>query len=154
MHFCERKCLYFDMKNSLNLVPRDPIDKNPVLVVWRRICDNQLSGPMLVRFTDAYMRHYGETSFSWRHHVSASRKMGWLNELLLDIRTHSYEYIFENGICFHCIYLCSLINSWSDVLWRICAPVNSDSHLLRLCAVTFSVPIKLILKPMIKFIEW
>ena len=44
-------------------VPNGPIYNNPALVqimAWRRIGDKPLSEPMLSRFTDAYMRHYGE----------------------------------------------------------------------------------------------
>ena len=41
-------------------LPKFPVDNNPVLVkimVWRRIDDKPLSEPILIRFTDAYMRH-------------------------------------------------------------------------------------------------
>ena len=45
---------------SLTFVPKGPIDINPALVqimAWRRIGDKPLSGPMLTRFTDTFMRH-------------------------------------------------------------------------------------------------
>ena len=45
---------------SLKFDPKGPIDNNPALVeimAWRRIGDKPLSEPMLIRFTDAYMRH-------------------------------------------------------------------------------------------------
>ena len=40
-----------------------PIDSNPALVqtkAWLRVGDKPSSEPMLTRFTDAYMRHWGE----------------------------------------------------------------------------------------------
>ena len=48
------------IKNSLKFVPKGPIDNDLALVkimVWRRLGDKPLSGPMLTRFSDAYMRH-------------------------------------------------------------------------------------------------
>ena len=50
---------------SVNFVPKGPIDNIQTLVkimAWRRIGDKPLSEPMLTRFTDAYMRHYGKMS--------------------------------------------------------------------------------------------
>ena len=50
---------------SLKFVPRSQIDIKPALVqvtAWRRTDDKPLPEPMLTQFTDAYMRHYGETS--------------------------------------------------------------------------------------------
>ena len=52
------------IKISLKFAPLGPIDNNPALVqimAWRRIGDKQSPEPMLVRFTDAYMRQ-GEIS--------------------------------------------------------------------------------------------
>ena len=52
-------------KISLKFAPWVPIDNNLVLVYimsWRQI-DKPLSEPVLTRFTDAYMRYYGEMSF-------------------------------------------------------------------------------------------
>ena len=46
---------------SLKYVPRIPIDNKPALVqlmAWRRIGNKPLSEPILIRFNDAYMRHY------------------------------------------------------------------------------------------------
>ena len=60
------KCIFLNendrvlIKVSLKFVPRSSIDNKLVLVqvmAWRRIGDKPLSGPMLNRFTDAYMRH-------------------------------------------------------------------------------------------------
>ena len=45
---------------SLKFVPRSPIDKNPTLVrvvAWRQTGDKPLPEPMMIQFTDAYMRH-------------------------------------------------------------------------------------------------
>ena len=47
---------------SLKFVPKGQIDNNPALVyimAWCRIGDKPLSEPMLTRFADTYMRHYG-----------------------------------------------------------------------------------------------
>ena len=51
---------------SLKFLPKGPISNNPVLdqiMAWRRSGDKPLSEPMLVKFTDAYMRH--SASMSW-----------------------------------------------------------------------------------------
>ena len=45
------------IKISLKFVPKYPLDNKPVMV--QRIGDKPLSEPMLIRFTDAYMRHKG-----------------------------------------------------------------------------------------------
>ena len=45
---------------SLKLVPQGPINNIPALVqimAWRRPGDKPLSEPIMVQFTDAYMRH-------------------------------------------------------------------------------------------------
>ena len=45
---------------SLKLVPKVPINNNPTLVqimAWRPIGDKSLFEPLLIRYTDAYMRH-------------------------------------------------------------------------------------------------
>ena len=47
---------------SLKFVPGGPINDIPVLVqimAWRQIDHKPLSEPMLIRFTDAYMWHWG-----------------------------------------------------------------------------------------------
>ena len=47
---------------SLKLVPRSPIENKPALVqvmVWRRTGDKPLPEPIMTKFTDAYMRHWG-----------------------------------------------------------------------------------------------
>ena len=49
----------------LKCVPSSSIDNKQALVqvmAWRRTGDKPLSEPMLIRFTDAYMRHSGEMS--------------------------------------------------------------------------------------------
>ena len=66
MNFHECKVLYF-IKISLKCVPRVLIDNNPALVyimTWRRIGDKPFSEPMLIYFTDVYMRHKGEMCFN------------------------------------------------------------------------------------------
>ena len=45
---------------SLKFVPSSPTDNKPVLVqvmAWRRIGDKPLPELIMIRFTDAYMRH-------------------------------------------------------------------------------------------------
>ena len=64
MHFREWKFCTL-IKNSLKFIPKGPIDITPAFVWimhWCRIGDKPLSEPMLIRFTGAYMRHYGEIS--------------------------------------------------------------------------------------------
>ena len=51
---------------SLKVVPKAPIDNKSALVqvmAWRRFGAKPLPEPMLTRFTDAYVRHQGETSY-------------------------------------------------------------------------------------------
>ena len=64
-------CIFLDenvrisIKISPNFVPNGSINNIPALVqimAWRPIGDKPLSEPMLTRFTDASMRHYGEMS--------------------------------------------------------------------------------------------
>ena len=50
------------MKISLNFVGKCPINCIPALVqimAWRWPGDKPLSEPMLIRFSEAYMRHWG-----------------------------------------------------------------------------------------------
>ena len=65
MHlFNEKFCTLIKM--SLKFVPKGPTDNNPALVynmAWRRIGNKTLSEPMLTKFADAYMRHYGEIDY-------------------------------------------------------------------------------------------
>ena len=52
--------LWISIKIPLKFVPKGPINNIPALVqviAWRRPGDKQLSDPMMVKFTDAYMRH-------------------------------------------------------------------------------------------------
>ena len=61
--FSWMKSIYILIKISLKFVPNGPIDNNPALVyiiAWHRISDKPLSKPMLNRFTNAYMRHWGD----------------------------------------------------------------------------------------------
>ena len=60
------KCVFLNenvwiaIKISLKFVPKVRISNNPALVqimAWRWIGHKSLSEPMLVQFTDAYMRH-------------------------------------------------------------------------------------------------
>ena len=50
---------------SLKFVPKGPIDNKPALIqimAWRWIGGQTFSEPMLTKFTNAYMRYYGEMS--------------------------------------------------------------------------------------------
>ena len=61
MKMCE-----LNVKISLKFAPKVRINDVPALVqikAWRRIGDKPLSEPMLTRFTDAYMRHYGKMNY-------------------------------------------------------------------------------------------
>ena len=59
------RCIFIII--SLKYIPKGPIDNKAALVqvmAWCRIGDKPLSEPMLIEFTDAYMRHKGE--MCWR----------------------------------------------------------------------------------------
>ena len=67
-HFADDifRCSFFNEKFSiliwisLKFVPKDPIDNKWALVqemVWLRIGDKPLAEPMLIQFTDTYMRY-------------------------------------------------------------------------------------------------
>ena len=50
------------IKISLKFVPKGPIDNNPALVwimAWRLLGAKPLSQPILTRFIDTYMGHWG-----------------------------------------------------------------------------------------------
>ena len=50
----------------MKFVPKSPAENNLALVkimAGRRIGDKPLSEPMLIHFTDAYIRHKGKMSF-------------------------------------------------------------------------------------------
>ena len=67
MHFVGNEKFYVLIKISLTFFPESPIDNNLALVwimAWRRRGDKPLSEPMLTRFTDTYMRHYGSWNAS------------------------------------------------------------------------------------------
>ena len=60
--FFEWSILYFKIISPQS-VAYGPIDTNLALVqimAWSRIGDKPLSEPILIQFTDAYMRHKGE----------------------------------------------------------------------------------------------
>ena len=70
-HFADDilKCIFINekfcilIKISFKFVPRVLIDNKVALVqvmAWRRTGDRPLPEPMLIQFTDAYMRHLGE----------------------------------------------------------------------------------------------
>ena len=51
--------------NFTEFVPKGPINNIPALVqvmAWRRPGEKPLSDPMMVKFTDAYMRHSASMS--------------------------------------------------------------------------------------------
>ena len=57
--------IWIPMQISLKFVPKGSINYIPVLVqimAWRRLGDKPLSEPMMVSFTDAYMRHSASVS--------------------------------------------------------------------------------------------
>ena len=65
------KCIFLNENDripipiSLKFIPRSPIDNKSALLqvmAWRRTGDKPLPEPMLIQFTDAYMRHKGEMS--------------------------------------------------------------------------------------------
>ena len=59
----EKFCILIQI--SLKFVPKGPIDNNPAFVqimAWRLFGAKSLSKPILMQFTDTYMRHYGEMS--------------------------------------------------------------------------------------------
>ena len=50
---------YILIKSSRKIAPKGPINNKSALVqamTWRRTCDKPLPEPMLIRFTDVYMR--------------------------------------------------------------------------------------------------
>ena len=54
---------FFLLKIHWSFVTKCPIENNPALVqitAWRRIGDKPLSEPMLTRFIDAYVQHWGK----------------------------------------------------------------------------------------------
>ena len=60
------KCIFLNENDkipiqiSLKFAPRSPIVNKPTLVqvmAWHRIGDKPIPEPMMVQFTDAYMRH-------------------------------------------------------------------------------------------------
>ena len=72
-HFADDifKCIFLNenvwisFKISMKFVPKGPINNIPALVqimAWRRTGDKPLSEPMIVSFTDAYMRHSASMS--------------------------------------------------------------------------------------------
>ena len=57
--------IWISINVSLKFVPEGRIDNIPALVeimAWRRSGDKPLSEPMMVKFTDAYMRHSASMS--------------------------------------------------------------------------------------------
>ena len=59
----EKFCIL--IKISLKFVPKGLIDNKTALVqvmAWHRTGNKPLPEPMLIKFTDAYMRHQGEMS--------------------------------------------------------------------------------------------
>ena len=64
-------CIFFNenvwisIKISLKFVPKGPINNIPALVqimAWRRPGEKPLSEPMMVYFTEAYLRHSASMS--------------------------------------------------------------------------------------------
>ena len=76
------------------------------VMAWRRSGDNPLSAPMLTQFTDAYMWHSGEMSWTLSHPVYPINTF----RSILNGR-HFADDIFK------CIYL-NLINVWMKFHWN------------------------------------
>ena len=60
MHFHDWNILYFIDSNFTQFVSKGAIDNNPALVqvmAWRLFGAKPLTEPMLIQFTDAYIRH-------------------------------------------------------------------------------------------------
>ena len=86
--FVNEKCIL--IKISLTFVPKCPIYNNPALVqimFWRRIGDKPLFEPMLTRFLDAYMWHYGD-DLSYRKLHEPIRKVRGLPRTVIYYRYH------------------------------------------------------------------
>ena len=71
----EKFCIL--IPNSLKFVPKCPIDNMLALVqvmAWHQIGNKPLPEPMLIQFTDAYMRHLGrwvkENKFKLQNYTS------------------------------------------------------------------------------------
>ena len=90
--------LWISIQISLTFVPKGPINHNPALVqimAWRRSGDKPFSDPMMVKFTDAYMRHSASIStvlygtILW--HVWKCFGVLWVNscQLVLISRSHA-----------------------------------------------------------------
>ena len=95
----EKFCIL--IKISLNLFPRFH------LIAWRRIGDKPLSEPMLTRFTEVYMRHWGDCLISIAHYFFFfSFCPGIYNRVAHDIYNHQ-----SCKLTMHCftIYLCQHI---------------------------------------------
>ena len=61
MYFLEWKLVFLFEFPCFKFVPKSPIDNKWTLVqvmAWRRIGDKPLPEPMLIQFTEAYMRHF------------------------------------------------------------------------------------------------
>ena len=81
------KSFLFWLKISLKFVPKGPIDSNPALVqiiAWHRIGDKPLSGPILTRFTNAYMRHEER----WVHFCLTNSTWRRFTDIALNINFH------------------------------------------------------------------
>ena len=90
------KCIFLNeniwitIKISLKFVPKGPINNIPALVqvmAWCRPGDKPLSDPMMVKFTDAYMRHSASMSYTVIMHY------GWENKHLVCLK----RYIFHQS---------------------------------------------------------
>ena len=74
------RCIFMNEKfcilipNSLKFVPKCPIDNMSALVqvmAWHQIGNKPLPEPMLIQFTDAYMRHLGR----WVKRINSNCKI-------------------------------------------------------------------------------
>ena len=70
--------IWISIKISLKFVPKGSVNNIPVLfqiMVWCRVGDNPPSEPMLTRFTDTYIRHWGEMSWMLMYKCTVKTKV-------------------------------------------------------------------------------
>ena len=103
-HMFLNENMWISIKISLKFVPTSPIDNNPALVqikAWHQLGDKPLSEPMLIWFTDAYMRHHGGDELK----RSSTIHHGCRNIIIL-IKLHPWlqqKMSNDNFQCSHCL---------------------------------------------------
>ena len=72
----ENVCIFIHI--SLNFAAKDPVNNNPALVqvmVWHQPGDKPLSEPIMVYFTDAYMRHVDSIGVAYVTNIHLRNKI-------------------------------------------------------------------------------